>query len=246
MLEAMIVGAGGSAPPPGYGGPSLFLSTDNNNVVIDCGENCLSTLTLHGVDPCEINYVYITHVHIDHWAGLPSLGVKLIEKKCPYLKVFTHQDAYSELSSYLSIFMPSTLNLELEKISSGEKLFAGRYWGCIFKVYHKVPTYGVVFHDENDKPLLVYTSDTGYREDLVESIPKKPQVLFIEVTLPSNFEEVAETTGHLTVTQAIKIASLLNPSLIVPIHLSESSLKELLTKKLKNMIIPKDGLTISL
>ncbi|MCE4606741.1 MAG: MBL fold metallo-hydrolase [Desulfurococcales archaeon] len=246
MLKVTILGAGGSAPPPGYGGPSILLNHRENYAIVDCGENCLSSMTLQGVDPCKIDYIYISHVHIDHWAGLPSLGVKLIERKCPYLTVITHSDAYDELRSYLSIFMPSTLNLELKKLSLKEELFLGSYSGKIFKVYHKVPTYGVIFLGEKGEPLLVYTSDTGYKKELIDSIPKRPKALFIEATLPSGLEEIAETTGHLTVTQAIRLASLLDPSFIVTVHLSESSLRELLNKKRENVIIPRDGMTINL
>ncbi|MEB3755713.1 MAG: MBL fold metallo-hydrolase [Desulfurococcales archaeon] len=246
MLKVIILGAGGSAPPPGYGGPSILLNQKENYAIIDCGENCLSSLTLQEVNPCKIDYVYISHIHIDHWAGLPSLGVKLIEKNCPYLTVMTHTEAYNELRSYLSMFMPSTLSLELKEVSLKDELFLGSYSGRIFKVYHKVPTYGVIFLGENGEPLMAYTSDTGYKVELVDSIPKNLKALFIETTLPSGLEEIAGATGHLTVSQALRLASLLRPSFVVSVHLSESSLSELLEKKPENVIIPRDGMTINL
>jgi ribonuclease Z len=246
MLKAMVVGAGGSAPPSGYGGPSLLLSEEDSNVLIDCGENCVSTLTLNNVDVCKIDYVYITHVHIDHWAGLPSLGVKLIERRCPYLKIITHNEAYRDLNKYLSVFMPSTLDLELEKISPPGELVIGRYKGLLFKAYHTVPTYGVIVREESMEPLLIYTSDTRFEQELLKSIPKNPRIIFIEATLPSGMEEIGKITGHLTVAQAIELASWANPLLMVPMHLSESSLAELTSKNFEKMVIPKVGLVLNL
>lgn len=42
-------------------------------VLLDCGATSLSALKRLGLDPCEISAVFVSHLHGDHFGGLPFL-----------------------------------------------------------------------------------------------------------------------------------------------------------------------------
>src|SRR6267378_1779272 len=52
---------------------SDLLSGSSEPVLIDCGASSLIALKRAGLDPSEIGYVLLTHLHGDHFGGLPFL-----------------------------------------------------------------------------------------------------------------------------------------------------------------------------
>lgn len=66
----------GSGDAFGSGGryqACLMLSGGGGNVLIDCGATSLTAMKRFGVDPSSIETVLISHLHGDHFGGLPFL-----------------------------------------------------------------------------------------------------------------------------------------------------------------------------
>ena len=83
----------------GSKGNSTYIETNNTKVLIDAGMSNLyieKKLILLGVNPDDINFVFITHTHTDHVAGLKVF----IKKHHP--KVFLTLDMYNELKDILN------------------------------------------------------------------------------------------------------------------------------------------------
>jgi len=85
-------------PIPGYGrfiGAYLFCG--EKSAIVDTGPaavapNLLSALSQVGMDPAEIDYIVLTHIHIDH-AG----GVGTVIKELTNARVLAHSRARSHL-----------------------------------------------------------------------------------------------------------------------------------------------------
>jgi len=66
----------GSGDAFGSGGrfqTCLHLSGPSEPVLMDCGASSLIALRRAGLDPSEIGCVLLTHLHGDHFGGLPFL-----------------------------------------------------------------------------------------------------------------------------------------------------------------------------
>jgi ribonuclease Z len=93
-LSLFFVGTGGSVPSARRGLPALLVRHGGDRLLFDCGEGTQRQL-LRSVGLVDMDSVFITHFHADHWLGLPGM-----------LKSF----ALRERSEPLSVYGPRGLS----------------------------------------------------------------------------------------------------------------------------------------
>jgi ribonuclease Z len=71
-LSVMFAGTGGSVPSARRGLPALLVRYGSERILIDCGEGTQRQL-LRSSGLVELTDVFITHLHLDHWLGLPGM-----------------------------------------------------------------------------------------------------------------------------------------------------------------------------
>ena len=71
-MKLRILGETGPYPAAGGATTGYLLSTDEGNVLIDCGSAVVSELTKH-VNIKDLDAVIITHHHADHVTDVPIL-----------------------------------------------------------------------------------------------------------------------------------------------------------------------------
>lgn len=71
-LEVLFVGTGGSAPTARRGLPASLVTRGGEHVLVDCGEGTQRQL-MRSTGLVELDLVLLTHLHADHWLGLPGL-----------------------------------------------------------------------------------------------------------------------------------------------------------------------------
>jgi ribonuclease Z len=93
-LSLFFAGTAGSVPSARRGLPAVLVRRGGERLLFDCGEGTQRQL-LRSVGLLELDSVFITHFHADHWLGLPGM-----------LKSF----ALRERSEPLSVYGPRGLN----------------------------------------------------------------------------------------------------------------------------------------
>jgi len=68
----MFAGTAGSVPSARRGLPALLVRRGGERILIDCGEGTQRQLLRAG-GLADVTDVFITHLHVDHWLGLPGL-----------------------------------------------------------------------------------------------------------------------------------------------------------------------------
>jgi ribonuclease Z len=71
-LSIFFAGTAGSVPTARRGLPATLLRRGGDKLLIDCGEGTQRQL-LKTVGLPEISEVFLTHLHLDHWLGLPGM-----------------------------------------------------------------------------------------------------------------------------------------------------------------------------
>jgi ribonuclease Z len=87
-LSIFFAGTAGSVPTARRGLPATLLRRGGDKLLIDCGEGTQRQL-LRSVGLPEITEVFLTHLHVDHWLGLPGM-----------LKSFELRDRTAPLTVY--------------------------------------------------------------------------------------------------------------------------------------------------
>src|SRR6476619_4103482 len=71
-LSLFFAGTAGSVPTPRRGLPALLLRAGGDRILFDCGEGTQQQL-LRSIGLPELDAIFITHLHLDHWLGLVGM-----------------------------------------------------------------------------------------------------------------------------------------------------------------------------
>jgi ribonuclease Z len=71
-LSLLFLGTGGAVPSARRGLPALLMMRGGERVLFDCGEGTQRQL-VRSVGLIDIDSVFLTHFHADHWLGLPGM-----------------------------------------------------------------------------------------------------------------------------------------------------------------------------
>ncbi|MHB8241678.1 MAG: ribonuclease Z [Solirubrobacteraceae bacterium] len=93
-LSLFFLGTAGSVPSPRRGLPAVLVRRGGDRLLFDCGEGTQRQL-LRSVGLLDLDTIFITHFHADHWLGLPGM-----------LKSF----ALRERTEPLTVYGPRGLN----------------------------------------------------------------------------------------------------------------------------------------
>ena len=75
-IRIRFIGCGDAFGSGGRLQTCLCVESDRRRFLIDCGASALPGLRKFGVDPNAIDLVLVTHMHGDHYAGIPWLGLQ--------------------------------------------------------------------------------------------------------------------------------------------------------------------------
>jgi ribonuclease Z len=71
-LSLFFAGTGGTVPSARRGLPAVLVRRGGDRLLFDCGEGTQRQL-LRSVGLVDVDSVFITHFHADHWLGLPGM-----------------------------------------------------------------------------------------------------------------------------------------------------------------------------
>lgn len=150
-LEVLFVGTGGSAPTPGRGLPALLVRRGGEHVLVDCGEGTQRQL-MRSFGLAEIDLVLITHLHADHWLGLPGLlkTLDLNDREAP-LTIVGPVGTASALERMAAITGGVRYPLEVRDVEPGDVVERDGWRAEAIGVQHRTTAIGWLLA-EDDRP----------------------------------------------------------------------------------------------
>src|SRR3954451_15284268 len=70
-MKVRFVGSGDAFGSGGRWQTCIHVSGEGQALLVDCGATSLTALKAQGLDPNEVGAVAVTHLHGDHFGGLP-------------------------------------------------------------------------------------------------------------------------------------------------------------------------------
>jgi ribonuclease Z len=151
-LSLFFAGTAGSVPTPKRGLPALLLRAGGERILFDCGEGTQHQL-LRSIGLPDVDAIFITHLHLDHWLGLPGM-----------IKTFDMRDRDRPLDLFGPPGLKALFNqvlrpiigrtaypLDVIELEHHEEVGFGDFVIASFPVSHRIEAYGYAFI-EDDRP----------------------------------------------------------------------------------------------
>jgi ribonuclease Z len=150
-LSVLFAGTAGSAPSARRGLPALLIRYGGERILVDCGEGTQRQL-IRSVGLVELTDVFITHLHLDHWLGLPGLlkSLDLRDRTRP-LQVHGPPGIREALASMRGVVGRLGFPLEVVELAPEDAVRRGELEIQPVNVRHRTLAYGYVFI-EDDRP----------------------------------------------------------------------------------------------
>lgn len=226
MPEVTFLGTSGALPTADRGYTSLLIADDQVSMLIDCGSVVYQALLKARVNPNSISDLFITHAHIDHIAGLPSLleCLRLSGRQAP-LRLWALPETMETVQGLLQVFafeipLPLPYPIELHTLD-GPCPPLGAVAFSFVPVDHSIPNAGVKLSFPQAAGALwtvVYSSDTRPTESLI-AFAESADLLILECTFLNAGVAGAQQAGHMTAGQAGKLAAAANVKRLALVHL---------------------------
>ncbi|MGD9494347.1 MAG: ribonuclease Z, partial [Bacteroidales bacterium] len=142
-----VIGSGSGAPLPGRFTSAQVLNVHERFVLIDCGEGTQINLRRFGINFNRIGLILISHLHGDHYLGLPGLlnTFHLLGRQ-KELHIAGHRKLKEVLdfNTALSGFEPSypIYFHDIDALEPGEDLDFEEYKVSTFPLTHRIPASG--------------------------------------------------------------------------------------------------------
>src|SRR6202451_1771993 len=126
-LSIFFAGTGGSVPSPRRGLPAILLRRGGERILFDCGEGTQRQL-VRSIGLTDVDSVFITHFHADHWLGLPGMlkSLALREREQP-LTVYGPRGLRALVQSMDAAFGRLPYELEIVELGPAETVAGDGY-----------------------------------------------------------------------------------------------------------------------
>jgi ribonuclease Z len=148
-LSIFFAGTAGSVPTARRGLPAVLLRRGGDRVLFDCGEGTQRQL-LRSVGLADLDDVFVTHFHADHWLGLPGLlkTFDLRDRDQP-LTVFGPRGLQQVMGMLRPVFGRTRFPLRFTELEPGDTVERDGYVVAAFPVHHGGPSLGyAIVEDE--------------------------------------------------------------------------------------------------
>jgi len=148
-LSIFFAGTAGSTPSARRGLPALLVRRGGEKLLFDCGEGTQRQL-LRSIGLLDLDAVFITHFHADHWLGLPGMlkSLALRERTQP-LTVYGPPGLGELIASMKAAFGRLPFKLTLAELRPTEAVEGDGYEIAAVPVHHKgASSYGYVLVED--------------------------------------------------------------------------------------------------
>jgi ribonuclease BN (tRNA processing enzyme) len=221
-MKLVVLGSGTSVPHPERASAAFWLETEDGSILLDCGADAPHRLAAENLDWPNLDAIWISHLHLDHCGGLaPFLfGLKWARQtqaRTKPLKIFGCAGlvrllkAIDDANNYRLFELAFPIELVEVANQTKFKLMTGLD-AQTFATPHTRESLALRVNDGHHS--IVYSSDTGYAEDLAEFA--RGADLFM---LECSFHRNKPTAKHLELAEAMQLAQIAEPRKLLLTHL---------------------------
>lgn len=233
----------GEAFDPTQSNNSHLIEHANTTFLLDCGYQIPKQIWKYNQDSNLIDYIYISHLHADHYFGLsPLLMWMAEEQRTKPLTIFIGPDNTKQLTDileygYLGITKKLDFHLEIVELSEQKTFETETFLLEIAKTQHSVQNHALSIQIDGKK--ICYSGDGMYTKNS-EKLYNQSDVLIHEC-----YTLEKELSGHTNLKALLKMIKQIEIKDLVLTHLQrkeklkiQKEITKALHKNLTNISIP--------
>lgn len=148
-LDVLFIGTAGSAPTARRALPATLVRRGGDRLLFDCGEGTQRQL-LRSVGLIDLEEVFVTHFHADHFLGLPGMlkTFSLRGRETP-LTVYGPTGLRALFEALRPVIGRQTYDLRLVELEPNQELERDGYRVAAFAVEHRVRALGYALIEQD-------------------------------------------------------------------------------------------------
>jgi ribonuclease BN (tRNA processing enzyme) len=174
-VRVLFLGTGAAFSAGGRHQAAYLINGPEGSLLLDCGSSFLAALKSHNLKSNPIDAIFISHLHGDHFAGLPFLFLHSteVERRIKLLTIIGPEGVERRVMQLYGAMYPDSVEeplpfpLEFIEAQARKQLIAG---GMKIKPFHvphqtKPPSFGCEIEAGGRR--IVYSGDSGWTEKLL-------------------------------------------------------------------------------
>lgn len=222
-MKLIVLGSGTSVPHPDRASSAHWVETSAGSVLLDIGADAAHRMAQEQLDWPNLDAIWVSHFHLDHLGGLPTFlfGSKWApqtQSRTKPLRIFGPAGlerimrAINESNHYPLFDQPFPMQIIEVPPATRFDILPG-VAADTFSTPHTDESLALRLTDQGSKT-LVYTSDTGFSENLA-AFANGVDLLLMECSFRRN----KPVEKHLELADAMKLAQMCSPRKVVLAHL---------------------------
>lgn len=197
-MNILTFGSAGGAPTKRRNCTSFALKLESYAILLDCGEGTQRQMLVAGFKLSKIKYIFISHLHADHVAGLvPMLATKSMFGIPGDLIIVGPKGLKEYIEFNLSI-TGSKLNYgyQIIEIEDGNEIQFPEFKFSAYSLNHRIPCFGyrIKFKDKPGNLLKEKMDKFGIKEGPVCGRLQKGEIIELENGNKISLKDVAGQT----------------------------------------------------
>ncbi|HYB08371.1 MAG TPA: MBL fold metallo-hydrolase [Alphaproteobacteria bacterium] len=174
-MRVRFLGSGDAFGSGGRFNTCIMLDSEEGGYLVDCGATSLVAMRRFGVDPNRIRAVFISHLHGDHFGGLPFLILdgQLVSRRVAPLTVAGPPGLGNRIKAALEVFFPGSSKVnrqfpvEVIELTPGARALVAGIAVTPYEVRHPSGATPFALRLELGGRIVTYTGDTEWTDALI-------------------------------------------------------------------------------
>jgi ribonuclease BN (tRNA processing enzyme) len=245
-MRLTIIGSGDAFGSGGRFNTCFMLDTAKGRLLIDCGASSPPALKARGVDFNTVDGVVLSHLHGDHFGGLPFLllDAQFLARRERPLLIAGPPGTQARLDAAMEVFFPKSTGMKFRFPWSVQEIAVGvpdqvlGHTIVTAEVVHQSGAPSTALRLGDGKTQFAYSGDTEWTDALL------PIAADADLFICECYGHIGKLTGHMSwETLSARLADLKARRIMIT-HMNPSMLAHVDDARASGVLVAEDGLTI--
>ena len=245
-MKLTIAGSGDAFGSGGRLNTCFLLETAKATLLVDCGASAMPALKKQGIDPKRIDAIVLSHLHGDHFGGLPFLllDAQFLSRREQPLLIAGPPGTRARLDALLEVFFPKSTGSKwrfgwrVEEIAVGIETDLLGHSLSTAEVIHQSGAPSTAVRVSDGEKIFAYSGDTEWT-DALGAIAANADLFICEC-----YGYAGKIAGHITWEILKSRLADLGAKRTMVTHMNPSVLARLEELKAAGVLIAADGLQL--